>query len=276
MITAFPLPMRSFTLLLCLSFLHVLIGACLNAAVSLPALFSDGMVIQRDQPVPVWGKAAPGEKVAVMFRKDAAKTEADASGHWRVVLPAQAAGTEDGELVVSGPNTVTIRNVAVGEVWICSGQSNMAFTVAKAARAKEEIAAATIDIGDPDNVHPANKQEAGRRLALIALNRLHGRRVVCTGPVPVGTTVAEEGLRVRFDQPLVLNGDGAGSFEIAGADGHFVPAAAKAAGDSLLLSNTEVAGPVAARYAWSNNPAAILFNKEKLPAAPFLVVAENK
>jgi sialate O-acetylesterase len=95
------------------------------AEVKLPPILSSHMVLQRDQPVPIWGTASPGEKVTVKFREQTKETTADKAGRWRVDLDALQAGGPD-ELTISVANTVTLEDVLVGEVWIGSGQSNMA------------------------------------------------------------------------------------------------------------------------------------------------------
>lgn len=99
-----------------------------RADVALPNCFSDHMVLQRDKPVPVWGTAAAGERVTVKFRDQSQTAEADAAGNWRVELDPLAAGGPD-ELVVAGKNTIKRSDVLVGEVWVGSGQSNMAGVV---------------------------------------------------------------------------------------------------------------------------------------------------
>lgn len=91
------------------------------------ALFSDNAVLQQGVPVPVWGTARDGEEIVVTFAGKAATTTAK-GGRWSVTLPELPAGAS-GELVVKGDNTVVARNVVTGEVWLCSGQSNMARTV---------------------------------------------------------------------------------------------------------------------------------------------------
>jgi len=101
----------------------------LRAEVEPHPIFSDHMVLQQGTPLRVWGKANPGEKITVRLEREGqpavtATTTADDKGRWSVELPAQKAGTGF-TLTVQGQNTVTFKNVAVGEVWICSGQSNM-------------------------------------------------------------------------------------------------------------------------------------------------------
>ena len=102
-------------------------AASVFADVSLPHVFGDNMVLQRGQKVPVWGKAAPGERVAVSFAGQVATTVADADGKWRLDLAPLKASSEGAEFRVAGANTIVFSNVVVGEVWFCSGQSNMEF-----------------------------------------------------------------------------------------------------------------------------------------------------
>lgn len=122
----------------------VLSLASLSAAaeVKLPHVFGDHMVLQREQPIPVWGWAAPGEKVSVRV-DDAAPVSAtaDDKGAWRVDLPAMSAGGPH-KLTVAGSNTIVFDDVLVGEVWLCSGQSNMEFTMGGSHEAKTDIPAA--------------------------------------------------------------------------------------------------------------------------------------
>ena len=112
-----------------------------RADLKLHSLFSDNMVLQRGMAVPVWGWAAPGEEVTVAVggRKKSAK--AGANGKWKVSLDALKAGGPY-EVRISGKTSVTLRNVLVGDVWICSGQSNMQWPVSRADNAAQEIATA--------------------------------------------------------------------------------------------------------------------------------------
>ncbi|MBD2722103.1 sialate O-acetylesterase [Hymenobacter sp. BT189] len=89
------------------------------------------MVLQCDKPVPIWGTAAPGEAVTVQFAGQKFSTKADAAGKWQVVLKPLKASAAPAELVISGSNTIRLRNILVGEVWVCSGQSNMEYTMRK-------------------------------------------------------------------------------------------------------------------------------------------------
>jgi sialate O-acetylesterase len=107
------------------------------AELKLPPHFSDHMVLQRDRKVPIWGTAAPGDQVAVKFANQNKRTTADANGKWRVYLDPLTASVESRVMTVSGStknDEVRFADVLVGEVWLCSGQSNMDFTVAKTER----------------------------------------------------------------------------------------------------------------------------------------------
>lgn len=104
----------------------------ITAKVTLPAIFSDNMVLQQNTQVNVWGKAAPGEKVSVKasWMEKAVTAKAGANGKWAVKLKTPAA-VKDQSVTVSGENTIVINNVLIGEVWLCTGQSNMEFPVCK-------------------------------------------------------------------------------------------------------------------------------------------------
>lgn len=500
--------------------IHVTIVGLLLAALSAQAdvtpapLFRDHAVLQRGQPVPVWGRAAAGEQVTVEFRGQSVATAAGADGKWRVQLAPLAASAEPATLVIRGRNTVTLSDILVGEVWLASGQSNMEWRVEQAADAVAEAAAAkhplirefdvpnlvaeapqetaggawvvcspdtaakfsavayyfardlqraagvpvgiinstwggtpveswmsaavlggrpefrlpldrwrqtladypakkaefdaalpawekedaaalatgkaaqaafrkdhprpraprgpghhwtpaglyngmiaplvpyamggaiwyqgesnadypeeytalftamirqwraewgrelpfyfvqianfngnatdrapgqwawlreaqartlalpatgmvvTIDIGTPGNIHPKNKQDVGRRLALLARRDVLRESVEVSGPTFVRAARAGAALRLEFDHAAGLNsgGEAPGDFILAGADGIFHPATARIEGESLIVSSPAVPEPVAARYAWANAPAARLRNGAGLPAAPF-------
>jgi sialate O-acetylesterase len=141
--------------------------------------------------------------------------------------------------------------------------------------------AVAIDIGEPDNVHPLNKPEVGRRLALVARATTYGESgLVCSGPVFREVACGREDgsqagvLRVRFETfgaglaSRVQAGNIAG-FEVAGADGVFHRADARIDGDEVVVSAAEVPAPAAVRYAWGDNPECGLAGGTGLPAVPF-------
>jgi sialate O-acetylesterase len=130
----------------------------------------------------------------------------------------------------------------------------------------------TIDIGDRDNVHPANKQDVAARLALAARALAYGENVEYSGPLFQQTSVEEDGIRVWFDHAtsgLVGKGGPLQGFEIAGDDHHFTAANARIDGHSVLVSSAQVSAPKYVRYGWANAPAVNLFNGAGLPASPF-------
>lgn len=467
----------------------------LHADVRLPALISDHMLLQQGVPVRIWGSATPGEAVRVSFRGQEAATVAAADGRWSVWLRPMNPG-QPAELTVAGANSITIRDVLVGEVWVGSGQSNMGMTVARSNNAEEEIAksanpsirlfdvkrtvadqplsevvgswmicgpetvrnfsaaayffardlysarrvpvgmihsswggtpvqawtarsateaepalrwiledwqrtldeypgararyektlagwkpnsgtpkpyppigpgdphapfvlyngmiapltpyairgviwyqgennaserqayiyrrmfrtmiedwrrawgqgdfpflfvqlanfdtnpfwptlresqtdalslrntgmAVAIDIGESKDIHPRNKQEVGRRLALAARHVAYGEALVYSGPLFRQLTTEGGRLRVWFDHAEGLAAKGGGpvtGFAVAGEDGNYVPAEARIDGDAVLVSSPQVAKPVSVRYAWAADPVCNLVNGEGLPASPF-------
>lgn len=502
-----------------------LLAVSARGEVTLAPLFTSGAVLQRDKPIPVWGQAAPGEKIVLTFGLQKREATADAAGRWIVFLDAVPASNEGIPLIVSGKNVIVIPDVVVGEVWLCSGQSNMEFTLearpgwqatTRVKDADAEIAAANfplirhvrieqavaekpaaevptsgwrratpehvggftavgyffardvhrklgvpiglvhaswggtpieswlspvvlgsdprfigiagwwaqilgeyesrkaaraewdtqhaaaesaarkqgpaahaaflrkhprpprergpgdpwtpgglfngminpllpyalrgvlwyqgesnavraaqyrdlfpalitswrqhlgqgdvpffwvnlaafdppedstgtsyallreaqtqalalpntgqaiaIDIGDPFDIHPTNKQEVGRRLALLARNRVYGISGDDTGPTFAGAAREGQALRVRFahaDTGLVAHEKPVQSLEIAGEDRVFHPAVGRIEKGTLVVSALAVPNPVAVRYAWRNAPEANLYNGAGLPAVPF-------
>jgi len=132
----------SWAALLAMALTTTVVVAPLRAEVSLPHVFGSHMVLQREQPVPVWGWAAAGEKVTVQIGGQAlVAATANEAGEWRVTLPAMTAGGPF-SVKIGGRNSIALEDVMVGDVWLCSGQSNMEWVVAGAANAQAEIAAA--------------------------------------------------------------------------------------------------------------------------------------
>jgi sialate O-acetylesterase len=112
-----------------------------TAEVRLPRIFGDGMMLQRDLPVRVWGWADAGESVCVTLAGKSATAKTDAKGEWSIELPALKTG-ENLELNVKGKNSRTLKNILIGDIWICSGQSNMEMALGGCLGAPEDIKAA--------------------------------------------------------------------------------------------------------------------------------------
>ncbi len=111
-----------------------------QANVTLPAVLSDNMVLQRSMPIHIWGHADVGEKVTVTLAGDQASSVAGPDGQWQATLKPHAAGGPY-SLTVTGKNTVTLSNILIGDLWLCGGQSNMEFTLRRAATATAAVAA---------------------------------------------------------------------------------------------------------------------------------------
>ncbi|HMP77336.1 MAG TPA: sialate O-acetylesterase [Kiritimatiellia bacterium] len=443
-----------------------LLSAEVAAETRVSGLFSDHMVVQRDQRIPLWGRSAPGAGLELDFAGQSRRVRADESGRWRTDFDAIPAGGPH-TITIKGPDRkIVIRDVLAGEVWIASGQSNMEwplnkttdretlqggdalirlfrvapefssepaeelaakwqpFTPASAAtfsavalhfgaalrrelgvpvgliqsakggtraelwmspdamrasgaherpwrnkerspgdlfngmihplipfgirgaiwyqgesnshtaefyqgllsalitdwrakwaqgdfpfgvvqlpnfsppkretsdswaivrEAQRQVAetlphvglAVTIDVGDPDNIHPGIKQPVGDRLARWALARVYGESLPHTGPRVTAVRTRDAIVELAFDSTggaPVLHGEEPYGFELAGADGVFHPADARLVGATLRLRSRDVGNPEQVRYAWTDNPRASLFDAEGLPATPFSLRLET-
>ncbi|MCF7803738.1 MAG: glycosyl hydrolase family 2 [Candidatus Marinimicrobia bacterium] len=132
--------------------------------------------------------------------------------------------------------------------------------------------AVTLDIGNPDNIHPANKQDVGKRLARWALVNEYGKDAIPSGPLYTSMEKIDGKVILHFDYAdggLKITGDGSANFRIAGNDRTFYPANVKVRKSTIVVSHPEVPNPVAVRYAWDDTSAASLFNKAGLPASSF-------
>ncbi len=473
--------------------LAVTLGGCASVAVPevntqrtegdvrLPAVFGPNMVLQRNKPITVWGWAEPGQQVQVWLADRHGQATADDNGRWQLSLKPLPAGGPH-RMIVAGQKVYAIENVMIGEVWLCSGQSNMQWTVRQSADADREIAAANYpdirlfqvprkpasqpvedvdaawvtcspqtvanfsavayyfgrelhkelnvpiglidsswggtiveawtprdaflrdqtalryvggavpesvpfqghpnfvtvlyngmiaplapfgirgaiwyqgeaniprayqyekllstliegwrrvwfdragddsraarrqrdfsfylvqiapfnynhppewlaelreaqlrvmqnvantgmavitDIGNLSDIHPTNKQEVGRRLALWALAKDYGRNIVYSGPIYREMKVEGDKIRIYFDHVdggLVCKGDKLTWWQIAPEDGEFVEAQAVIEGDTVVVSSPEVKRPAAVRFGWHHSAEPNLFNKAGLPASPF-------
>lgn len=132
--------------------------------------------------------------------------------------------------------------------------------------------AVTIDVGDPGNVHPSDKQTVGARLALAARAIAYHENVAYSGPMYRETSAEDGAMRVWFthvDGGLVAEGGAVEGFEVAGEDRKFVAGTARIEGETVVVSNPQIRNPKFVRYGWANVPTVNLFNKERLPASPF-------
>ena len=128
-----------------------------------------------------------------------------------------------------------------------------------------------LDIGDTKDIHPKNKQEVGRRLALLARANTYSEDIVCNGPIYKSYNIEGDKIRITFSnqgKKLVCKDAALKGFEIAGADKKFYFANALIQGDNVVVYAENVPNPIAVRYAWADNPICNLYNDENLPASP--------
>ena len=142
-----------------------------------------------------------------------------------------------------------------------------------AASVHNSCLAVTIDTGDPDNIHPKDKQPVGERLANCALAKYYGKKkTLYSGPTLASVDRLPSSIRLRFshtDGGLVVKGEKLKEFSIAGEDHKWYWADARIEGKTIIVSSPSVPNPKEVRYAWQSNPAATLFNGAGLPAVPF-------
>ena len=177
------------------------LAACFaHAAVKLPTLLADHMVIQRGQPVHIWGKADPGEAVSAAFRGETKAAAADALGQFSFYLSSGAAGGPF-DLTIRGSNEIVLKDVLVGDVWVAAGQSNMEWPVRWASRPETETAGAG---------HPRIRLfRAMHRVSEFALDDLWGKPWIACGPESVADFSAigyhfGRFLQERLDVPIGL------------------------------------------------------------------------
>lgn len=122
--------MNLFQKIFCCTFLLIIFGMGVNAQIRLPKIICDNMVLQMEQPVPIWGWSNAGDKIAVSFSDQTKNTIADSSGLWKIVLEPLKASDKPAEMVINNAkSTIKLTNILVGEVWLCGGQSNMEYTM---------------------------------------------------------------------------------------------------------------------------------------------------
>jgi len=181
----------------------LIVGTCpLWADVKMPAIFGDHMVLQQDSTLPVWGTAEAGEKVTVAIGTDTGSAVADNDGKWVVKLAPLPAGTAPQSMTVTGKNTLKFEDVLVGDVWICSGQSNMAFGLNGTHNAATEVPKAD----DPQ----MRLFAVGLKVSVTPRSDLSGHWVLCTPDTAKGFTAVGyffgRDLRAHLNRPIGLIG----------------------------------------------------------------------
>ena len=169
------------------------------AEVTMPSIWGSGLVIQRDMPVTVWGWAEPGEPVTVTLASNSSSVKAGEDGAWITSLPSMKAGGPF-VMTVQGKNTLEINDILVGEVWLCSGQSNMQWSIGAAQNAAVEVAAADypeirlfhiprVTAGTPQNNVDAQWRHCtpdNTTASFSAVAYFFGRELYCELGVPIG------------------------------------------------------------------------------------------
>jgi sialate O-acetylesterase len=230
---------------------------------TIPSVLYKGM-IEPIAPLAITG--------AIWYQGEA---NADRAYQYRTLLPAMIADWRklfgQGNFpfyIVSLPAFMPHRDQPVEDAWAEMREAQYL----TARDVSNSALAVTIDTGEPDNIHPAEKKIVGERLALCALARHYGRRIPYRGPTFKSVERLPGALKLRFehaDGGLVVKGGKLEEFSIAGKDRKWHWADARIEGDVIIVSSPMVAEPEAARYAWQSFPRATLYNGAGLPAVPF-------
>ena len=172
-------PVRPFSLFLACTCWLVLTACAVRAEVRLSALFTDHAVLQRDRPLPVWGWATPGEQVRVTLGAETGETTTGSDGRWQVTLKPQPVSKTPVTLAVTGKNTLTVKDVLLGDIWLCGGQSNMEWTLG-GCDAPEDIRTAELPLVRQFGVE--------YHFATTPQTEVKGRWAVCTPQTAPGFT----------------------------------------------------------------------------------------
>jgi len=170
--------------------------------------------------------------------------------------------------IVSLPAFKQRSETPIDDAWAETRESQALTT----ANVRNSCLAVTIDTGDPDNIHPKDKRPVGERLALCALAKRYGKKIVYSGPTLTKVERRPGSIKLHFthaDGGLVVKGPKLEEFAIAGDDRKWYWADAHIEGKAIVVSSPSVPNPREVRYAWQSNPAATLFNGAGLPAVPF-------
>lgn len=171
-------------------------------------------------------------------------------------------------LIVQLPNIRAMGSAPDGDAWTLLREAQ-----ARVARTLPDVGlAVTLDIGESKNIHPANKQDVGKRLALIAEADVYGMDVIHSGPTLKSFQIKGSEVFISYDNlggGLVQKGDKLEGFGLQDKDGLWVWADARIQGDQVIVSSDKVKTPIGVSYAWTSNPPSTLYNKAGLPAAQF-------
>jgi len=188
--------------------LFLLLALSASAQIRLPKLISDGLVLQREQALNIWGWSAPGEEIHLQFRASSYHTTADEAGNWEMTLPPQDAGGPD-DMLLKGSNEILVKDILVGDVWVCAGQSNMVLPMERVKeRYADDIAAAEYPeirnffiptatrLQGPETDLPAGQWKSANPedvLGFGAVSYFFAREIYETTRIPIGLINASVG-----------------------------------------------------------------------------------
>ena len=263
----------------------------MHAAVKLPSVISDHMVLQAGAPVTLWGWADAGEAVTVSLADQTHSTKADGSGRWKVVLGKLQTAGEPQTLTTRGTNPLSDWRARWGDefyfAWVQlpgfqrpqklpSEPTGWGVAVRDEMRKALDVPrtgmAITIDLGGEKAGHPTNKADCAARLSRLLLHEVYAQPVaIWSGPLFHSAQRDGGKLTLTFQHATGLRakeGEFQG-FAIAGDDRKFVWAEAEIIGDKVSVWSEAVKAPTAVRYGWAANPMCNLLNAAGLPASPF-------
>ena len=250
-------------------------GCCLNVAsgeVRMPAVFSDHMVLQRDRPLPIWGWADPSEKIRVAFGSEKAETTAGADGAWQCILRAQPVSAKGQTLTIEGKNQIHIEDVLLGDIWLCSGQSNMEWGLG-GCDAPEDIQKADFPgirhFGVELHFAATPQKDVKGRWSVCtpqtspgftAVGFYFARRVFQETGVPIGllrSSVGGTNIELWMSQETLMNTPALGSY-------------GKMMRDSLAQYQTDLAASLPAVEAWTKESRDAMTSGRPIPMPPMI------
>lgn len=181
----------SYSFKLLIAVLLVLVNNLVEAQLSMPPIFSDNMVLQREVPINIWGKAKAGEVVKITLFRTKSETIADGNGNWKAELPPMKVGEPMKLQVQSGSDRLQFENILIGEVWVCSGQSNMRWFLRDSEQGKEAMANADLPelrlFNMSSDIHPGSGA-----FSQVQLDRLKNKDYYQTGGWKVSSAESAE------------------------------------------------------------------------------------
>jgi len=229
--------MRPFILILMI----ILLPEITTGKVKLPSNISDNMLIQRNRPVKLWGWAEKKENVSISFNSRTEKTKTDKHGIWEITLPPMSFGWTYSMIIQGKDNEIILNNILIGDIWLCSGQSNMEWPVGESKDAKEEL-----------------ERVNYTQMRLLSIKKKASNKEE--------KTVESDDWQVEKDEIIIkfkhiaeglVAKDKYGylkRFSIADVDKMYIWAKAYIHNNEIIVYNEKVSEPVFVRYAWGNDP----------------------